>query len=1118
MTQRMPTSHLLVRVLIATCWTMVAWGQPGLFPAASSCAAEDSKLQDSVPSQPAPSKVAPAVRSLLARRCLACHGPDESRRQADLRLDDASSLRRVRGDRRVVTPGEPDHSELLRRVMTDDQDLRMPPPDLGDPLTPAEIDLLRDWIAAGAEVVAHWSLQPPHRTAPPTGDERGWIRSPVDRWVLARWKHEEMGPRPEATRAHLLRRVALDLTGLPPSEDLRQWFLESDPPVPYEQLVEHLLAAPQFGERLAQFWMDAARYADTNGYFTDGERTMWRWRDGVVAAFNANQPFDQFTLEQLAGDLLPDATETQRLASGFNRNHTTNNETGLIDEEYRLSYAMDRLETMGAVWLGLTLNCARCHSHKFDPLSQREYYQLLDLFNQVADQGLGQEGNSPPFVPAPTLDQTARLAELQQQLDAAREHWQAIEIQLTPLLTAWETNRATRATASPSQTGLLCHFDFQHPIAVAADSPFAGPANQKPPSASSDSPNQSPRPVLRAGSLVTGAREPRKPEPALLGGGLKCDPTQPVWVADPDAFDFERSTPWTIGLWVRPSTGMAACLLSKTDDDQLLRGFDLLYEKGRLVVHLNHRAEADAIRVTSSLPLVADWQQVVVTYDGSSRAAGLQVYINGERDQFTVDFDQLRSSIRTAQPLRLGQRRDSLRFTGMLDELRIYNRALEPDEVQRWFRHESVEWTLQTLAEKRSDRQQEWFREAFLDEAPAEWRQAHRDFTQLDQTTRAFQKALPTSMVMQNLPEARQTFVLTRGQYDQPTEKVTPALPASLAGGVGTDQPVILANRLDFARWLVSRDNPLTARVIVNRVWAQLWGVGLVKTVGDFGLQGEAPSHPELLDELALDFQESGWDLKQLYRQLVCSATYRQSSFAAPADFARDPENRLLARGARFRLEAEAIRDSILAASGLLSQRLGGPSVKPWQPPGLWEAVSYDGDHSHVPSQGADRYRRGLYSFWKRQSPPPTFLIWDGPTRETCVVSRSRTNTPLQALAQTNDRNLVEAAKVWAARLMRDTPVATDAPEAPRSWLKVACHQLLVRSPDTDELALLEDLYNHQWQSLRDDPEQVDRLLTADDLIPTELDPGKALDRTRWGALSTVLQVLFTLDETLNRE
>jgi hypothetical protein len=1113
MDPRMPQNGVFEKMLIAAWWAMGILISLGFVPAVCSLAAENS-----VTLPRSSEEVSPAVRRLLARRCLACHGPDEARRQADLRLDDVSSLQRVRGDRRVVTPGAPSHSELLRRVMTDDPDLRMPPPEQGASLTPTEVDLLTDWISGGAEVVPHWSLQPPRRTAPPTTDETGWSRSPLDRWVLARWKAEGMGPSPEASRAHLLRRVTLDLTGLPPSEDLRRWFLESDPPAPYEQLVERLLAAPQFGERLAQFWMDAARYADTNGYFTDGERSMWRWRDGVVSAFNANQPFDQFTLEQLAGDLLPDGTEAQRLASGFNRNHTTNNETGLIDEEYRLSYAMDRLETTGVVWLGLTLNCARCHSHKFDPFTQREYYQLLDLFNQVADQGLGQEGNSPPFVSAPTSDQTTRLEGLQHHLAAARERWQVIETQLMPLLARWETDRAPRATEPPADNGLLSHFDFQHPIPVAADSRFAGAENPKPPSGSLDSPDQSRKKKPKAGSLVTGGGEPRAPETALLERGLKCDPTHPVAVDDPTAFDFERTDPWTIGLWVKPSSGMAACLLSKTDDDQFLRGFDLLYEKGRLVVHLNHRAEADAIRVTSSLPLVADWQQVVVTYDGSSRADGLKIYINGEPDQSNVDFDQLSSSIRTSQPLRLGQRSDSLRFNGMLDELRIYSRDLAPDEVQRWFRHESVQWTLQTPAEKRSNRQRDWFREAFLDEAPDEWRQLYRNLRELDQTTRAFQKSLPTSMVMQNLPDARQTFVLTRGQYDQPAEKVTSALPTALVGSVDGDRPVHLANRLDFAQWLVSRDNPLTARVIVNRVWAQLWGVGLVKTVGDFGLQGEAPSHPELLDELALDFQESGWDLKQLYRQLVCSATYRQSSFAAPDDFARDPENRLLARGARFRLEAEAIRDSILAASGLLSQRLGGPSVKPWQPPGLWEAVSYDGDQSHVPSQGADRYRRGLYTFWKRQSPPPAFLIWDGPTRETCVVSRSRTNTPLQALAQTNDRNLVEAANVWAARLMQKTPVATDSPEASRRWLTLAFHQLLVRSPDTNELSVLAELFQSQWHRLRDDSEQVDRLLTAGDLIPPELDPANELDRPRWAALSTVLQVLFTLDETLNRE
>ena len=1117
MSQTRSTTALLA-MMLAVCWaTAVSWRPAYLFSPLV-CAAEGVQ-ERAVPSPSSASDRPQRVRRLVARRCLACHGPDEARRQADLRLDDIDSLRRQRGDHRAVVPGEPDRSELFRRVLNNDPELRMPPPDHGDPLAPAEIELLREWIDEGGEIVPHWSLQPPRRVPAPVVRGQDWIRSALDRWVLARLEAEGLVPHPEASRPHLLRRISLDLTGLPPSDDLREWYLESEPPPNYEQLVERLLASPQFGERVAQFWMDAARYADTNGYFTDGERSMWRWRDGVTSAFNANQPFDQFTLEQLAGDLIPGATEEQRLASGFNRNHTTNNETGLIDEEYRLSYAMDRLETTGVVWLGLTLNCARCHSHKFEPLSQREYYQLLDLFNQVADQGLGQEGNSPPVIPSPTPDQTSILAALQHRLAAARDRWLQTEPAILASLVEWEHDRAAQATMAPSEEGLLSHFDFSapHPVET-APSPAPGtrrdfrglPHREGQPNTPSS---------IRGGALVTHGVETTAPSPAFLGLGLSCDPRQPVLASDRAAFDFERSDTFTIGFWVKPVSGTAACLLSKTDDQDFLRGFDLLYEKGRLVVHLNHRAEADAIRVTSNLPLVADWQQVVVTYDGSSRAAGLKIYINGQPDSLTIDFDHLRNSIRTSQPLRLGQRSDSLRFTGLLDELRIYHRVVSPAEVAAWFRHEVVQAVLQTPVDQRSPRQKDWFLNAFLDDAPHDWRQSHHDFRQLDDEVRSFVKSLPTTMVMQNRPDARKTFVLTRGQYDQPTEEVRPALPTALARVSHVDAPPIaVTNRLEFARWLVSRNNPLTARVIVNRVWAQLWGMGLVTTAGDFGLRGEFPSHPELLDELALNFQDSGWDLKQLYRELVYSATYRQSSFATKPEIARDPENRLLSRGARFRLDAEAIRDTTLVASGLLTQRLGGPSVKPWQPPGLWEAVSYDGDQSHVPSQGADRYRRGLYTFWKRQSPPPNFLIWDAPTRETCVVSRSRTNTPLQALAQTNDRNLVEAANVWAFRLMRQTPAGINSRETTRLWLQQAFRQLLVRNPEEGELKVLEDLLETQWQVLRNDPVQGDNVLQAGDLSPSKLDPLQELDRPRWAALATVLQVVFTLDETLTRE
>ncbi|MEX1231546.1 MAG: DUF1553 domain-containing protein [Planctomycetaceae bacterium] len=1044
------------------------------------------------------------IRPILADRCFQCHGPDGTQRQADLRLDLRDAAIADRDGTQAIAPGDPDHSEILARITSDDPDVKMPPPELGKPLTPGEIEKLRRWIADGAEFEPFWSFIPPQLHSAPELKNADWIRQPLDRWVLARLEAEGLTPSPEASREMLIRRVTLDITGLPPTETELDEFLANDAPDAYERLVDRLLASPEFGERMTQFWLDAARYADTNGYFTDNERTMWRWREGVIAAFNENQPFDQFTIEQLAGDLLLEPTTAQLIASGFNRNHMTNNETGIIEEEFRISYVMDRMETTGTVWLGLTFNCARCHTHKFDPIEHREYYQMLAFFNQGPETGIiGAEGNSVPLISTPTEYQQARLQQLKAEKEQAAAQWSAIETEVRSAVNDWMATAESQLPTAPTEN-LLARFSFEEDLptdasAVATASPVDGAAT-----ASNDPPPQ----LIAAGqkgSVTYGE--------AIQGRGARFDTYGHCEATDTERFDFERTDAFSFGGWIMPGSASAGCVISKMDDDQFFRGFDLIIEKGKAAFHLNHRAESDAIQVKTGVPIaINQWQHIVVTYDGSQQAAGVRMYLNGEPIPTLIQFDRLQNSIRNNEPFRVGRRSDSLAFSGMIDEVCLFDRELSPDEIANWAASEELHAILARKADERSQHQNDRLLQYFLRSSSAEWRETYQRFTATNAEHQDLEKNLPTTMIMKDQEEFRQTFILSRGQYDEPTDLVEPGVPAVLApftpptADNGEAKP---ADRLALAKWLVSSEQTLTPRVIINRYWQQLFGTGIVKSVNDFGVQGEWPSHLELLDELSVEFVESGWDVKRLYRTILTSATYRQSSHVTPNLQQRDPENRLLARGPRFRLDAEAVRDQALAASGLLVRRPGGESVKPYQPDGLWEAVSYNGDQSYNQDHGDDLYRRSMYTFWKRQSPPPSILAWDGPTRETCVVLRSRTNTPLQALVLSNDVTYVEAARVWAGRLM-----SSQADASPREWIDRAFRQMTCRHPDDVERDLLVSLYEEQLAEFEAHPEEVDRLLAVG-----EYQFGKTeIDRFPWAALTTVMQVILNLDETVTKE
>jgi len=1013
------------------------------------------------------------IRPILSDKCFRCHGPDSASRQAELRLDSQQEATRDLGGYQAIVPGKRDASAAWRRISSNDPEERMPPADSGLTLTLNEIELLGRWIDQGAQYQPHWSLIPPARPALPAVQRRGWPRNPIDCFVLAKLEQEGLQPSPEADRRTLLRRVTLDLTGLPPTIAEIGSFLADNAPDAYLRAVDRLLTSPRYGERMALPWLDAARYADTNGFFVDTDRHMWRWRDWVIDAFNRNQSFDQFSVEQLAGDLLPSATVEQKIATGFNRNHMTTHETGVIDEEYRVEYVVDRVDTTATVWLGLSMGCARCHDHKYDPISQREFYQFFAFFNNVPEKGnVGAEPNSKPLLSTPTREQELRMAELRRLSDQAAAAFKRIEPQIASAQAAWERT-ALNDVQPPSRKALMAHWDVEEQTADASGNKRHGTLSGK-------------------AEFVEG----------MVGSALALDGYSHVEVrAD---LPLDRDSAVSYGGWVFLSEGRPSCVLSRMDDEQGLRGFDLIVEKGKAAADFNHRAESNSIRVQTKQSLPRNrWHHLLVTYDGSSRAAGVKIYIDGFPAPVDVMHDNLTGTIQTPQPLRLGRRQSSAGLQGMLDDIRIYGRVLSAVEVKALATGQLLAKLLSMASDQRTADERERLQTHYLAEhAAPELRTVYDAWQARRREQQDFAAQVPTTMIMQELDERRETFVLARGQYDHPGEKVTPGVPASLPA-LPADLP---QNRLGLARWLVAPAHPLTARVTVNRFWQQYFGVGIVKTVNDFGSQGEWPVHPELLDWLASEFVRSGWDVKAMQRLIVTSATYRQSSRQTTELVQLDPENRLLARGPRFRMDAELVRDQALATSGLLLERLGGPSVKPYQPAGLWEAVSYNGDQTYEQDHGEALYRRSMYTFWKRQSPPPAMLAFDGPTRETCTVRRSRTNTPLQALVLLNDPTYLEAARILAERML------TEAASDPESRIEFGFQLATARLPDAEEVAALLQVYRGQLEEFGRNPAAAEQLLGVGE---APRDP--ELEVVELAAWAVVAGTILNLDETVTK-
>lgn len=949
------------------------------------------------------------VRPILSENCFACHGFDDKAREADLRLDIAEGAFADRDGVVPIKPGHPEESAVWKRITSDDEFEQMPPPDSNLKLTDEQKATIRRWIEEGAQYADHWSFLPPKKSQLPDVPAEWGAVNAVDRFVQDRLQEEGLSPSADADRYTLIRRLSFDLTGLPPSAAEVEEFANSKTPDAYASLVDRLLESPHFGERMALEWLDAARYADTNGFSIDGGRHMWLWRDWVIQAFNDNKPYDEFLLEQIAGDLLPDPTPGQLIATGFQRNNMVTHEGGTIPEENLTTYNADRVKTLGEAVLGLTLGCAQCHDHKYDPITQRDYYSLFAYFNTLSDVGLdGNAGVNPrPYVQARTVLRTGEEADLRERIERLRE-----------------------GLANPSPEAIL---EWE---------------------------------------------EEQRSQLALRGDGLELVPLDVLKISTPNrGAGFEIEPPRTVRI-TQPS-GLAAydVLAELPQLDQPMTGLRVVFHAGENTpgkglgygprARRGEAPETGTFRLTAlsvsagEVPadqvdlygLIGAKQVTASSWDPDHEPANV---LDMRNENGWMPEDNATGPVRLTYtfdaPISTASNRyltTQLNFGGgqnlIAAEWQLFAMVGRDDDSSL---PADVIEILETERNGRTEAQQERLRGYYISHAPA----MHRlriDLANAEERLAVLTEEFST-MVMNVAEKPRQTFILNRGDYSQPTVPVSMETPEFLPDAEGPQE-----NRLALARWITMPDHPLTARVYVNRVWQLLFGTGIVATAADFGSQGEWPTHPELLDWLAVDFVEHGWDVKRLIRQIVLSKTYRQSSAVSPELLERDPQNRLLARGPRFRLPAEFIRDAALKISGLLVDDLGGPSVNPYTPGDLWREISHYGStpataQTFVQDHGEKLYRRSMYTYWKRTAPPPNMAAFDAPNRETCVVSRPTTNTPLQALVLLNDVQFVEAARAFAERIVKHD-------ETDEERLKWAVLTALSRPATERELAILTD-------------------------------------------------------------
>jgi len=1067
------------------------------------------------------------IKPILSDKCFVCHGPDATAKKIKLRLDsEAAALVDLGKGRHAIAPNHPEQSELIRRITANNELERMPPVNSGHKLSPREIELVTEWIRQGAKWQQHWAFVAPVRPPLPPVRNSNWPKNAIDSFVLAKLESENLQPSPEADRATLLRRVSFDLTGLPPTSKELDDFLNDKTPNAYERAVDRLLASPAYGERLAFEWLDAARYADTNGYQIDGERSMWRWRDWVIAAFNRNMPFDQFTVEQLAGDLLPHPTLDQRIATAFNRNHRTNAEDGLVPEEYRIEYVVDRVDTTSTVFLGLTMGCARCHNHKYDPLTQKEYYQFSAYFNSIPEDGRSSNyGNSAPWIAAPTPAQQRQSKLLERKIALAETRLAALMKASALTQRRWEQGLRSNANVQwfPADNLLVRHAMDEGALLQVTGN--MAKINLARPDDAKEAPKD---PLADAKKDDPGFRNGNPTFVASpTGRGVRFDGKLYFDAGKTANFDYrdrlkDYKDNFAVSAWIYPEADQSGAIVTHMADtagetDSGLtknRGWGLFFNNGKIHFNLVSVWADDSYRVETAdkLPL-NQWHHVVATFNSAEPLDKVKIFINGREANLKVNLGRIfRSFGDDKVTLKFGAGGGpAYRFKGMLDEIRVYRTLPEADQISVLACADSLEKIAAIPPLKRTRAQQLKMQGAFLDAAaPTAVQQISKRLSALKQEKLRLEAEFPTLMVMQETATPRPAYLLRRGAYDLPSEKVERAVPAVFPA-MSKELP---NNRLGLAKWLVSAGNPLTARVQVNRFWQTLFGTGLVKTTEDFGSQGELPSHPELLDWLAVEFQHGGqgegakaWDVKALLKLMVMSATYRQSSKAPPDLRQRDPENRLLARGARFRLSAEMIRDQALFASGLLAKRLGGPSVKPYQPTGLWKDMTFSNMTNYDQAKDEGLWRRSLYTFWKRTVLNPAMLTFDASAREFCRVRETRTNTPLQALNLMNDVTYVEAARMLAQRMM------IECQNDPGERLAWAFRWLISRQPNEAEQKVLMNSFNARLAHFREHQKEAQELLAIG-----EKRHDKRLNQAELAAYAMTASLILNLDEAITKQ
>ncbi len=1018
------------------------------------------------------------IRPILSENCFACHGPDSAARKAGLRLDQRDAA----VAKKAFVPGNSGESELIARILLpEDDESAMPPVKSHKKLTPAQKQTLKTWIDQGAEYEQHWSFLAPKKPAVPAVANAKAVRNPIDAFILAALEKKGLAFAPEADRRTIARRVALDTTGLPPKPEDVEAFVGDKSGDAYEKYVSKMLDSKQWGEHRGRHWLDAARYADTHGIHFDNFRENWAYREWVIDAFNRNMKFDQFTIEQLAGDLLPNPTLDQQVATGFNRCNITTNEGGAISEEYLVLYNRDRTETVSQTWLGLTAGCAVCHDHKFDPFSAKDFYSLAAFFNNTTQAAMdGNIRNTPPVITVPKFEDRGKWVSISKEVAAAKTKLDARKTEAKADFTSWaKTVKPAEFAGKIPTEGLVFHALLDEAAGQSIAATIVG---------------KSQKIDFKEGYNWAMSRAGKKAFTTQTGPSIEL----------PAVGDFEKGQGFSVSTWISiDKKGKGGAVVSRMDEGNAFRGWDVWIQNDRIGTHIINSYPNDALKVVAKKPLEPNkWVHVTVSWDGTPKTTGIKIYLDGEVQPFDIEADTLKSTIKTTVPFKVGQRNTTSRVAGVgLQDLRLYDRGLTAVEAQQLAGSQRTVDLLTKPAEKRTPQETDELFNWWLVNRDAKHKtlaEEFRKFQAEEATIKARGTVAHISVEKSTPPEA---YILKRGDYDKRGEKVGANTPSALPPFKDLPQ-----NRLGFARWLLKPDHPLTARVNVNRFWQEVFGNGLVKSSGDFGITGDSPSHPELLDWLAVEFQAT-WDVKEFFRTIFLSTTYRQAATTTKEKLDKDPFNRLLSRGPRYRMDGEMIRDGALAASGILVPKIGGPSVKPYQPDGVWEAVAMPGSDTrdYKRDTGENLYRRSMYTFWKRAAPPASMEIFNAPNRETCTVKRERTNTPLQALVTLNDIQFVEAARFLAEKAIASGP--TD-----DARIDFVAKRLLARPLRAEELAIVKESLTALMAGYKAKPAEAKKLLAVG-----ESKVNGAIDPATFAAWTMLCNQLMNLDEFLNK-